>query len=104
MRISDWSSDVCSSDLSSTASSYRLTAVRVRGRYELAVEDVEAFAREREQPAPVSVRPGRREWGRSDARRGGEECVSTCRSRGPVYHLKKTTSQIMIPTVDREIS
>ncbi|MFP5578944.1 MAG: B12-binding domain-containing protein [Acidimicrobiia bacterium] len=46
----------------------RLTAVRVRGRYELAVEDVEAFARERDQPAPASVRPGRREWGRSSAR------------------------------------
>lgn len=46
----------------------RLTAVRVRGRYELAVEDIEAFARERDQPAPASVRPGRREWGRSASR------------------------------------
>src|SRR3546814_19874096 len=28
---------------------------------------------------------------RSEARRVGKECVSTCRSRGPPYHKKKKT-------------
>lgn len=43
----------------------RVPAVRVRGRYELEVSDVEAFARERDAPAPATERRGRREWGRS---------------------------------------
>lgn len=46
----------------------RLPAVRVRGRYELGVADVEAFARQRDEPASATVRRGRREWGRSSER------------------------------------
>lgn len=43
----------------------RIPAVRVRGRYELELEDVDAFARQRDTPAPATARRGRREWGRS---------------------------------------
>src|SRR3546814_19810776 len=80
MRISDWSSDVCSSDLA--------RAHRRHGT-----------------PGPVD-RPGRRlsraahgagaERGqallrtqRSEERRVGKECVSTCSSRRSPYHYKK---------------
>src|SRR3546814_4539359 len=67
MRISDWSSDVCSSDLLSTlghpladfayhAMSYRMPPHIVAG------------------------------LGRSEERRVGKECVSTCRSRWSPYH------------------
>src|SRR3546814_4687130 len=60
MRISDWSSDVCSSDL---------------------------FP----HPPPHSLRPAFRAapgptGSRSEERRGGKECVSTCRSRWSPDH------------------
>src|SRR3546814_4050744 len=68
MRISDWSSDVCSSDLSaSTAGPY------VRPR-----PPTRAPARRRRAPPPGAAR-GRR--ARSEERRVGKECVSTCRYR-----------------------
>src|SRR3546814_6174057 len=68
MRISDWSSDVCSSDLAWRS-------------------------------APPACRAGAASWarrggngdsrpahGRSEERRVGKECVSTCRSRWSPYH------------------
>src|SRR3546814_9655439 len=69
MRISDWSSDVCSSDLN--------PLVAAAGRVTVAeVEDmVDAL-----DPDDV-VTPGR-----SEERRVGKECVSTCRSRWSPYH------------------
>src|SRR3546814_5657872 len=75
LRISDWSSDVCSSDLPIVA-----------------------------DPLPPSVSGKRRPWARtslwkvsritpasatasrSEERRVGKECVSTCRSRWTQYH------------------
>src|SRR3546814_4631799 len=66
MRISDWSSDVCSSDLLVILED-ELGAVR-RGRH-------------------VMVGHGDRAVGaRSEERRVGKECVSTCRSRWSPYH------------------
>src|SRR3546814_10301255 len=67
LRISDWSSDVCSSDL---VSQFR------RQRYRR-----QRFAR-----VHLAQRLARRELGtrsvrRSEERRVGLECVSTCRSR-----------------------
>ena len=46
----------------------RLPAVRVRGRYELGTDDVDAFARQRDEPVSATVRRGRREWGRAAER------------------------------------
>src|SRR3546814_5750328 len=69
MRISDWSSDVCSSDLGEPA--------------EIGVRPV-AFAPEhRREAVQPGAQPGE---GRSEERRVGKECVSTCRSRWPPYH------------------
>src|SRR3546814_1613432 len=63
MRISDWSSDVCSSDLP-------------RG------------GRGRAAPAGCPGWSARRSRSsdRSEERRVGKECVSTCRSRWSPYH------------------
>ncbi len=46
----------------------RLPAVRVRGRYEIGADDLDAFARERDAPAMATGQRGRREWGRSSDR------------------------------------
>src|SRR3546814_2965595 len=69
MRISDWSSDVCSSDLRA----YSRPARR----------------RRRHSPSPCGPRsPSSRPLPhpRSEERRVGKECVSTCRSRWSPYH------------------
>src|SRR3546814_7584642 len=71
MRISDWSSDVCSSDLlvavAPVMQQSRGDALQVRadGTYHVAAE--------RHRP-------------RSEERRVGKECVSTCRYRWSPYH------------------
>src|SRR3546814_1682146 len=66
MRISDWSSDVCSSDLS-----------------EQARPGHEAVVGRADQTQPVGIElPDER----SEERRVGKECVSTCRSRWSPYH------------------
>src|SRR3546814_2380114 len=76
MRISDWSSDVCSSDLSST-----VRHDRVSPRADAAPQPPAARASDcAAPPAP------RRRTDRSEERRVGKECVSTCRSRWSPYH------------------
>src|SRR3546814_11321334 len=67
MRISDWSSDVCSSDLVAWPDRVARQRAGQRGEY-------------------LSV--GGRAY-RSEERRVGKECVSTCRSRWSPYHYKK---------------
>src|SRR3546814_11534486 len=68
MRISDWSSDVCSSDLSARPT---MAAAPPMFRWRIAHE-------------PFSSPIG--EIGRA---RVGKECVSTCRSRWSPYPYKK---------------
>src|SRR3546814_13925046 len=72
MRISDWSSDVCSSDLRGLAAA---------GRPQPADEGA---VRHRERH--VVDRGERAELLRSEERRVGKACVSTCRSRWSPYH------------------
>src|SRR3546814_16639613 len=100
MRISDWSSDVCSSDLEVELDvDLRLAGLPVdpRGpahRLISFMTSVSAFLKAvissavqidtRSQPSgPVS------RISRSEERRVGKECVSTCRSRWWPYHSKK---------------
>src|SRR3546814_3128835 len=77
MRISDWSSDVCSSDLR-----------QAQGR---AAHHGRLSGLQRDDP-PVCLRLSRRRHllvhgrRRSEERRVGKECVSTCRSRWSPYH------------------
>src|SRR3546814_16727256 len=109
MRISDWSSDVCSSDLEQ--------GVRVSGDPErvvrrvavcggagdflldrLAGSDADVYLTsdlrhhpaaefvEKGGPALIDVAHWAAESTRSEERREGKECVSTCRSRWAPYH------------------
>src|SRR3546814_3986770 len=71
MRISDWSSDVCSSDLQS-----RLVSLIRSPVIGLATANA---ALRGGGSSGVAAR-------RSEERRVGKECVSTCRSRRPPYH------------------
>src|SRR3546814_7157571 len=66
MRISDWSSDVCSSDLD--------------------IGDRRDVANARLRIAGFRERLLRRGEDRSEERRVGKECVRTCRSRWSPYH------------------
>src|SRR3546814_9712152 len=78
MRISDWSSDVCSSDLTDFIDHLLGGA----GTGSLAVD-------RRAEIVDDHARPLRRQQqgdSRSEERRVGKECVSTCRSRWSPYH------------------
>src|SRR3546814_5364358 len=82
MRISDWSSDVCSSDL-------RRVVRRQRRRQPAAAAGVLRDARRdpaRQAGGQRAVQPAGH---RLEERRVGKECVSTCRSRWTPYHEKK---------------
>src|SRR3546814_11380226 len=98
MRISDWSSDVCSSDLvEQLASIPRLPPLHIdRPRLVRALLDTDCRLRLICAPAGFGktvlmsecarlVPPGTR-LVRSEERRVGKECVSTCRSRWSPYH------------------
>src|SRR3546814_2323189 len=76
MRISDWSSDVCSSDLMPARhGTHRLLSLR-QARPHL-------HRRSRQGVALPLLRLPKT---RSEERRVGKECVSTCRSRWSPYH------------------
>src|SRR3546814_9402370 len=86
MRISDWSSDVCSSDLHLPVEMDGGDSVVV-GQQEGAPVATLSHLHQRRltnqapQPAPAMLR-----MDRSEERRVGKECVSTCRSRWSPYH------------------
>src|SRR3546814_5753556 len=74
MRISDWSSDVCSSDLVPRRGKLEPT------RHAQAAVEVQNAAVGRKARLYDLVAK------RSEERRVGKECVSTCRSRWSPYH------------------
>src|SRR3546814_16488640 len=90
MRISDWSSDVCSSDLTSNK-----FVVTPRGIFELKYFFTASIASSGggEAHSAEAVRDRIKRLidaePRSEERRVGKECVSTCRSRWAQYHYKK---------------
>src|SRR3546814_12958690 len=103
MRISDWSSDVCSSDLSGQVPADEIPQVVGRIsffvnagiRFVTELSKMRAFAelwdeiaRERYGVADEKLRRFRYgvQVNRSEERRVGQECVSTCRSRWSPYH------------------
>src|SRR3546814_14079160 len=125
MRISDWSSDVCSSDLVENWS-YSDRNVRVRIPVGIGYDSDLKLAQElmlrAAQESPRVLRnPKPNVWltafgenrvehdilvwisdpesgvgnvKRSEERRVGKECVSTCRSRWWPYHLKKKKQKV----------
>src|SRR3546814_12840862 len=97
MRISDWSSDVCSSDLPRIA--------RIGGQHLALVDQIQdreaAGDLDRAGNLPdlhllrslrerggqrIGLAPAEIAADRSEERRVGKECVSTCRSRWSPYH------------------
>src|SRR3546814_11001008 len=98
MRISDWSSDVCSSDLSLNAIYIVLLApVFAALWFALGKRGLEPSTPAKFGLALVQLGLGFLVLvfgvglARSEERRVGKECVSTCRSRGSPYHYKKNT-------------
>src|SRR3546814_11093339 len=122
MRISDWSSDVCSSDLGPEWKGHRSTDKRYAGDNRLMIPK-SSYRRNRLAPrcrlitswgwsrsqgfgcSPIKVvrelGSERREtvWSLSavgvgsEASRVGKECVSTCGSRWSPYHTQKKKKQ-----------
>src|SRR3546814_1340274 len=94
MRISDWSSDVCSSDLLDVADATTALDIATARINDRTVEVGEAGHAAREHGrALVNIRRRRivncgfvEAYQRSEERRVGKECVSTCRSRWSPYH------------------
>src|SRR3546814_9185013 len=86
MRISDWSSDVCSSDLDGLGADVQPDQAAAMGQgfaegRAVGGEDGHAyFFRNAASRCLASSRT------RSEERRVGKECVSTCRSRWSPYH------------------
>src|SRR3546814_11553178 len=98
MRISDWSSDVCSSDLMGRdLVGLRLQILRLVGNdveRDIVAEIPFAEIAPREHRA-VDQRFIARRCIRSEERSVGKACVSTCRSRWSTFHLKNNTNQMM---------
>src|SRR3546814_9040124 len=110
MRISDWSSDVCSSDLEAMAAAQAGAAkitlpilLQHGGADSLAAPEGSRYLFEHvaSQDKRLEIYPGLFHEiynepeqgavlddliGRSEERRVGKECVSTCRSRWSPYH------------------
>src|SRR3546814_20553623 len=100
MRISDWSSDVCSSDLR-----HRRSHAVLAGRHRQHLETGRKTTRGN-SIVTLEINGVRKAFGgnvvisgttlapekglitRSEERRVGKECVSTCRSRWSPYHSK----------------
>src|SRR3546814_15567249 len=108
MRISDWSSDVCSSDLPLLSTFWiskprnvvaRLVPDPIRQRYEIKIETLsqEQITRQLDRGTVQdgflvhevegeTHRTSMKSVRRSEERRVGKECVSTCRFRWSPYH------------------
>src|SRR3546814_14417277 len=103
MRISDWSSDVCSSDLWRHSAEQHFHAL---GEDDAFGEFPRLFARRKHQRLLRG-----REFaeprdlldfiGRSEERRLGEECVSTSGSRWSRYHYKNKNIPMSKSSTDR---
>src|SRR3546814_9935477 len=96
MRISDWSSDVCSSDLFKPFAAIYSTFLQ--RAYDQVVHDVAIqklpvrFAIDR--AGLVGADGPTHAGARSEERRRGKECVSSCGSRWTEYRKKKNTPTI----------
>src|SRR3546814_20620853 len=95
MRISDWSSDVCSSDLLHQAQD-ALQHHRLAGAGP--ADHDKRFARIDAEVDSIQHGLAAKALDRSAERRVGKECVSTCRSRWSPSHQKKNYQYTYITT------
>src|SRR3546814_12090357 len=97
MRISDWSSDVCSSDLvNAQPDRLDLDDLHCKMAKDMGVKvavSTDAYAASDLGLVGYGINQARRGWlepadvvNRSEERRVGKECVSTCRYRWAPYH------------------
>src|SRR3546814_14159979 len=121
MRISDWSSDVCSSDLNISSWALDVAIERVDDIFDNRAMAVPCYAPTHtfvEKLQTISTKYRRLDDSkafpanflrhyydvycllgleeRSEERRVGKECVSKCRSRGAPYHKKKKEYEELI--------
>src|SRR3546814_16445612 len=96
MRISDCSSDVCSSDLDRLAvvADRRIFDPRHSAPFQPALARGDRPLNQRRKPSSAPIRVGHR----SEERRVGEECGSKCRSRWDTSNLKNTNTTILLLT------
>src|SRR3546814_3985516 len=80
IRISDWSSDVCSSDLRGEVVGQKLCVEQHK-----AATDQPRHQMHKSHFAGIA-HAAEHAFARSEERRVGKECVSTCRSRWSPYH------------------
>src|SRR3546814_11325550 len=109
MRISGWSSDVCSSDLTAdahqtarTINSYGEFRIKPIDSLTLIVGGIHTSGQRKIENRLDAQRSGKAnfdsfapKFGRSEERRVGKECVSTGRSRWSPYPLNKKIMRIM---------
>src|SRR3546814_13093753 len=103
MRISDWSSDVCSSDLYSVdqmaEDTVRLMdALKIDSAHYVGHSTGGAMGQTIAQDHPERIKSLvlSATWpGRSEERRVGKECVRTGRSRWSPYHEKKNIHETL---------
>src|SRR3546814_16132269 len=89
MRISDWSSDVCSSDLRRLDDHVVPDVELVFARVE--VIDLAGFLEAHSHRHALVFGHRNLPAARSEERRVGKECVRTCRSRWSPYHSNKNS-------------
>src|SRR3546814_17710483 len=99
MRISDWSSDVCSSDLEcrlETGRTYQIRVHMAHLKHPILGDPLYGGALKLPRAASEELVAALHGFRRkalhaesSEARRVGKECVSTCRSRWSPEHNKK---------------
>src|SRR3546814_18229890 len=113
MRISDWSSDVCSSDLHQPHLVELAALGLVHGHRERTVVRGQCGGVGRARVARVVAGEPRHQRAalvaqadadRSEERRVGKECGSTCRSRLSPYHSKKKIKTIQSKTHHQQTS
>src|SRR3546814_16209245 len=112
MRVSDWSSDVCSSDLIEGEALGTIVVNKLRGGLKVAavkapgfgdrrkamLEDIAILSKGEVISEDLGIKLENVTLGmlgtakRSEERRIGKECVSTCRTRWSRYHTKKILS------------
>src|SRR3546814_17094437 len=98
MRISDWSSDVCSSDLSFRGGGTRLSFLGEDASGGKA-QSLAHRAQTTREPTEVDAISITR---RSEARRVGKECVRTCSSRWSQDHYK--TQKNLLPYLKQKLT